>query len=267
MSPPVSIGVLDSGVGGLSVVLEIRERLPGAHIGYVADSAHAPYGPLPEAKIRERCDLAADFLLGQGARLLVVACNTATAAAVPALRERLAAPVVGMQPAVKPATAATKSNIVGVMATTGTLKSARFAALLERFAEGIQVLTQPCPGLVEQVEAGDLDGPDTRALVSTYVTPLVQAGADTLILGCTHFPFLRPVVEATAGDDVAVIDTGGAVARQVARHWREGGHERPGGQLTVWTTGDLDVARQVVPGLLGTGVSVAGIHALPGGGN
>lgn len=251
----MKIGVFDSGLGGLSVLAAIRRRLPDADLDYVADSAHVPYGDKGEAFIVARSGELADFLLGQGADALVVACNTATAAAVPALRARLPVPVVGMEPAVKPATQATRSGVVGVLATVGTLQSARFAALLDRFGAGIRVLTQACPGLVEQVEAADLDGPRTRALVEGFVRPLVEGGADTLVLGCTHFPFLRPVIEAAAGPGVTVIDTGEAVARQVERV--AGGAAGGGtGAERFWTSGDPGRLREPLARLWGRPVAL-----------
>jgi glutamate racemase len=181
------IGIFDSGIGGLSVAAAIREL---------------------DQFIRERAGALADFLVDRGARAIVIACNTATAAAAARLRERLAIPVVGMEPAVKPAAAATRSGIVGVLATAGTIASARFAGLLDRFGEGVEVLTEPCPDLVDLVERGVLTGDDAQ---------LVSAGADTLILGCTHFPFLRSLIQQEAGAEVRIIDTGAAVARELQR--------------------------------------------------
>ncbi len=246
MTDRIDIGVVDSGVGGLSVLREIRARLPEVALGYVADSAYVPYGQLDPDTIVRRTDLLASFLLEQGARVIVVACNTATAAAVPGLRARISVPVVGMEPAVKPAAAATRNGTIGVLATVGTLQSARFAALLDRFAGPVRVITRSCPGWVEQVEDGRLDGPETEALVSRDVTPVVAAGADTLILGCTHFPFLRPVVERAAGPDVAVVDTGRAVARQVDRVWHAESLQATGPGETFWTSGSLDRLRHAL---------------------
>lgn len=231
----MQIGVFDSGLGGLSVLAAIRRRLPGVDLDYVADSGHVPYGDKGEDFILARARALSGFLLERGADVLVVACNTATAAAVPALRAELPRPVVGMEPAVKPATLATRSGVVGVLATVGTLQSARFAALLDRFGAGIRVLTQACPGLVERVEAGDLDSPRTRSMVEEFVRPLLDGGADTLVLGCTHFPFLRPVIEAAAGEGVTVIDTGEAVARQVER---VAGGGTGDARERFWTSGD-----------------------------
>lgn len=212
-----AIGVFDSGVGGLSVLHHIRQTLPDERLIYVADSGHVPYGNKSPEYIEQRSLALTRFLIAQGADAIVIACNTATAAAAATLRSQFAIPIVGMEPAVKPAAAATKSGVVGVLATTGTLESARFAALLERYGEEVEVVTQGCPGLVEQVERGDLAGPDARALVERYTAPLLARGADTLILGCTHYPFLAPLIRDVVGPDVILIDTGAAVARQLQR--------------------------------------------------
>ncbi len=243
------IGVFDSGVGGLSVLRHIRALLPHEDLLYIADSGNAPYGDKPPDWIRERSIALAGWLAGRGAKAIVIACNTATAAAAGALRERLALPVIGMEPAVKPAAAATKTGVVGVLATVGTLKSAQFAALLDRFAGGIEVVTQPCPGLVECVERGELDDPATQALVSRYVAPLLARGADTIVLGCTHYPFLRPLIAAAAGPQVALIETGGAVARQLERRLHEtvvARHHEMRGRDAFYASGDADLAARVM---------------------
>ncbi|MFT0517772.1 glutamate racemase [Pseudomonas faucium] len=212
------VGVMDSGVGGLSVLAEIQRLLPNESLRYVADCGHVPYGEKSPEYIRERCRRIAEFFRAQGAKALVLACNTATVAAAADLRERYPDwPLVCMEPAVKPAAAATRTGVVGVLATTGTLQSAKFAALLDRFASDVQVVTQPCPGLVELIETGDLDSAPLRQLLQGYVQPLLAAGCDTLILGCTHYPFLRPLLATMVPADVAIIDTGAAVARQLQR--------------------------------------------------
>lgn len=237
----LTIGVFDSGVGGLSVLREIRALLPGADLIYVADSAHVPYGEKPPAYIEARSLRLSEFLLGQGAEAIVVACNTATAAAMKSLRTRFSVPVIGMEPAVKPAMAATHSGVVGVLATTGTLASARFAALLERYQGNNTVITEPCPGWVDAVEQGDLAGPRTRRMVEHHVAPLIAKGADVLILGCTHYPFLRPLIESCAGAGVTVIDTGAAVARQLRLKLAEAGllqGEQRDGKQAFYTSGD-----------------------------
>jgi glutamate racemase len=206
------IGVMDSGVGGLSVLRHIHRLLPYEHLTYVADSQYAPYGSLSPEQITERCFAVADFLIAQDIKLLVVACNTATAAAITDMRERYDLPIVGMEPAVKPAAAASKNGIIGVLATVGTLKSAQFAALLESYGRNVEVVTQGCIGLVECIERGETNTDSTKLLLTRYCTPLLEAGADTIVLGCTHYPFVRELIQDIVGNAVTVIDTGAAVA-------------------------------------------------------
>lgn len=259
MPEVATVGVFDSGVGGLSVLREIRALLPRESLLYVADSGHVPYGEKSADFIRERSHRIAEFLLGQGAKALVLACNTATVAAVADLRERYPQlPIVGMEPAVKPAAAATRSGVVGVLATTGTLKSAKFAALLDRFAGDVRVITQPCPGLVERIEAGDLMGPDTRRLLAGYVEPLLAEGCDTLILGCTHYPFLRPLLHQLVPDSVSLIDTGAAVARQLQRLLDARGLLAAGQaeRCRFWSSGAPAAMQEVLPILWGDSARV-----------
>jgi glutamate racemase len=246
------IGIFDSGVGGLSVLRHIREELPHENLLYVADSAHAPYGGKSPQEIQARSLALTEFLVGQDAKAIVVACNTATAAAIGLLRERFALPVIGMEPAVKPAVMATRSGVVGVLATTGTLKSAQFAALLESYGKNVRVVTQGCPGLVECVERGELDAPETRELLRHYIEPLLAEGADTLVLGCTHYPFLKPLIEELTAGRVALIDTGTAVARQVRRRIEEAGLAAAGdtpGKVKLWTSGNVAQGQQVMGAL------------------
>lgn len=243
------IGVFDSGVGGLSVLREIRRELPYEDLLYVADSGHAPYGDKPMDLIEARALAISDFLFAQGAKAMVVACNTASGAAAQRLRARHALPVVAMEPAVKPAVERSRSGVVGVLATRQTLAGESFAALLRRVSQNVEVLAQPCPGLVERVECGDLEGPETRALVQGYVDPLLARGADVLVLGCTHYPHLRPLIESCAGPEVCVLDSGLAVARQVRRRLAEAGLLAPElrpGRVRFWTTGTLAVNRALI---------------------
>ncbi len=264
-APSSPIGVFDSGVGGLSVLREIRRELPGEDLLYVADSGHAPYGDKDARAITERAFAVTDFLLGQGAKAIVVACNTATGAAATALRAHFAVPIIAMEPALKPALAQTRSGVVGVLATRQTLASHRFVQLLGRFGAGAEVLVQPCPGLVEHVEAGDLDGPATRALVTEYVAPLIAAGADTLVLGCTHYPHLRPLIQALAGPDVTVTDSGAAVARQVRRRLEDAGllAERAAGSERFWSTGGTARPAELIGQLWGRAVRVQRLTPSP----
>ena len=253
------IGVFDSGVGGLSVLKHIRQTLPYEHLCYVADSLHAPYGNQTPEFIIERANNIAKFLIEQHAKALVVACNTATAAAVAKLRARYNLPIIGMEPAVKPAAAATKTGVVGVLATVGTLKSAQFAALLESYGQHIQVVTQACNGLVECVERGDLNTANTKALVKRYVAPLLEAKADTIVLGCTHYPFVRALIEAEAGKQVTIIDTGAAVAKQVQHRLQTHDllrYSKEKGQDTFWSNSASSKAPQLMQTLWGKPVNV-----------
>lgn len=262
MTPASPVGLFDSGLGGLSVLREVRRLLPMESLIYVADSAHVPYGEQTPEFIVERSLTITDFLLQQGIKVLVVACNTATAAAIGELRSHYPQlPIVGMEPAVKPATAATRSGIVGVLATTGTLKSARFAALLDRFAGSVRVITQPCVGLVELIEAGRLDDEETRGLLRQYVEPLLAQGCDTLILGCTHYPFIRPLLESIVPPSVAIIDTGAAVARRLQGLLAQSsllasGSSRP---ATFYSSGNAAAFHAALPVLLGIDAPVSGL--------
>ncbi len=240
------LGFFDSGLGGLTVAREALKQLPGERIIYIGDSAHAPYGARSEADIRAFSLGMARFLLREfGCRGLIIACNTATAWAAESVRADVSVPVVGMEPAVKPAVAATKTGVVGILATVGTLRSARFAALLEHYhrRSGVTFLTQPCPGLPEAVEENRADAPETAALVEKYVAPLIARGADTLVLGCTHYPVLRSVIARAAGPNVTLIDTGEAVARRAATLFGAPLADtiaRPdAASITLYTTGDV----------------------------
>jgi glutamate racemase len=252
MGKDAPIGVFDSGVGGLSVLEEIQQLLPHESLLYVADCGHIPYGEKTPAFIRERSRRVAAFFREQGAKAFVIACNTATVAAVADLRMDYPDwPLVGMEPAVKPAAAATRSGVVGVLATTGTLQSAKFAALLDRFATDVRVVTQPCPGLVELIETGDLSSPALRQLLQGYVDPLLSAGCDTIILGCTHYPFLKPMLAQMLPPSVILIDTGAAVARQLKRLLGERNllADRKPAPAQFWTSGDLSHLRNILPTL------------------
>ena len=211
------IGVFDSGVGGLSVLREIRRELPQEDLLYVADSGHAPYGDKTTEQIEARAIAITEFLIGRNAKAIVVACNTATGAAVTTLRARFSLPIVAMEPAVKPAATHTRSGSVGVLATSRTIDSENFARLHQRFGTDVRILKQACPGLVEQVEAGNLSGRETRILVEQYVLPLLEQGVDTLVLGCTHYPFLTPLIQQVAGSSVTIIDPSPAIARELRR--------------------------------------------------
>jgi glutamate racemase len=250
MDKGAPIGVFDSGIGGLTVLDEIQQLLPHESLLYVADCGHIPYGEKTPQFILERSRRVAEFFRERGAKAFVIACNTATVAAVADLRQDYPDwPLVGMEPAVKPAAAATRSGVVGVLATTGTLQSAKFAALLDRFATDVRVITQPCPGLVELIETGDLGSPALRKMLQGYVEPLLSAGCDTIILGCTHYPFLKPLLAQMLPPSIILIDTGAAVARQlkrllVERELLAEGNPEP---AQFWTSGDAEHLRNILP--------------------
>ncbi|MDZ7787670.1 MAG: glutamate racemase [Halofilum sp. (in: g-proteobacteria)] len=239
MTRSAPIGVFDSGFGGLSVLRAIRAALPSEDLIYCADHAWLPWGEREVGCVRERARILTGALVGAGAKAVVVACNTATAAAAEGLRREFDLPVVAMEPAVKPAAAATRNGIVGVLGTGGTLASARFSALLDRYGAGMEVITRPAPELVEAVETDDPE--QRRARIADAVGPLIDRGADVIVLGCTHFPFLRAEIEALVGPGIAVIDTGAAVARELARRLETGALDSPpdhAGRERFWTTGD-----------------------------
>ncbi len=213
----MSVAVIDSGLGGVAVLRELLAIAPGANVDYLADHAGHPYGNRSPADIAARMARLADAALGLGASGIIVACNTATAVAVDALRSRLpGVPIVGIEPPVKPAAALTRTGVIGVLATAPTASSSRVARLVESHAEGVRVLVTGCPGLADAVEAGAIEAPATTALVRRYVGPLLAAGADVLAIGCTHYAFLADTIATIAGADVAIVDGSAAVARRAA---------------------------------------------------
>ena len=243
-TPPSSaaIGVFDSGVGGLSVLRALRQQLPGESLIFLADQAHVPYGSRSADEVRAFSESITRYLLDQGAKIIVVACNTASAAALHGLRQAFPqTPFVGMEPAVKPAAEHTQSGLVGVLATPATFQGALYASVVERFAQGVTVLQHTCPGLVAQIEAGELESTRTRSILEEALQPMLSQGIDTVVLGCTHYPFVIPAIQAIAGPGVRVIDPAPAVARQARRvlEARELLNLRgEDGSLRILTTGD-----------------------------
>jgi glutamate racemase len=237
------VGVFDSGVGGTTVLRHLHAELPGTDLLYLADQARCPYGARSAAELRALSAANTRWLLAHGAALIVVACNTASAAALHWLRRAFpGTPFVGMVPAVKPAVEQTRSGVVGVLATPATIEGELLDEVVIRWAGAARVLRQACPGLVDQIETGALDTPATVALLQRYLRPLLAAGADTIVLGCTHYPFLESQIRRIAGPDVAIVDAAPAVARQTARVLHErglaGSGESRAGQITYATTGD-----------------------------
>ncbi len=238
-SPDACIGVFDSGVGGLSILRAIRRQLPSAPLRYVADSAHAPYGEKPPEFIHDRAERITAHLVARGARVVVVACNTATAVAIDKLRRRWpACHIVGVEPGVRPAVAASRNRHVGVMATDATLRSERFRALVARESDGHTIHLQACTGLAAAIEERDFDDPSLLGLVHRYATALRDAGVDVVALGCTHYAFVRRAIEQSLGPGIALIDTADAVAAQVARVWHEGAPPVANASCRLETTGD-----------------------------
>ncbi len=258
----LTIGIFDSGIGGLSVWREVVRQLPLEPTLYFADQAHIPYGPRPLEEVRNYAVGITRFLLAQGAEIIVVACNTASGAALYHLRKTFPhVPFVGMEPAVKPAAERSQRGVIGVIATPATLQGNLFRKLSERFAHQVILKTQVCPGLVEFVEAGELSGPDVDAMLHRYLDPMVEAGTDPagpidhLVLGCTHYPFLSPAIQQIVGPGVTLIDPAPAVARQVKRVLKRNGLlATDNGQKSAsdhfYTTGDTkklaDHLRQLV---------------------
>ena len=221
------VGIFDSGLGGLSVLRAVRAQLPGEAILYAADSLYAPYGERDEDFIADRTLAIGEWLVKQGAKALVVACNTATAQSIALVREKLPIPLVGVEPGVKPAALQSKTRVAGVLATQVTLRSARFQALLERYASDCRFLCQPGHGLVQAVERCDVGSDELRALLRGYLQPMLDAGADTLVLGCTHYPFLDAAIRDIVGDRLMLIDTSVAIARQLERVLEQHGLRAP----------------------------------------
>jgi glutamate racemase len=256
MSAPLQnapIGIFDSGIGGLSVLRAIRTALPHEALLYFADQGHVPYGPRSLDEVRDFSEGITRFLLAQGAKLIVVACNTASAAALHHLRDIFSqTPFVGMEPAVKPAAEHTHTGLVGVLATPATFQGALYASVLERFARNVTVLQDTCPGLVEEIEKGATQGDAARQILANALRPMLDRGIDTVVLGCTHYPFAIPLIKALVGDHVRVIDPAPAVARQVARRLDERGlraaHTRTI-PMQIYTSGQAERLRRLLPAL------------------
>jgi glutamate racemase len=254
------IGIFDSGVGGLSVLKAMRLLLPNEKAIFVADQAHVPYGSRPLEEVRAYSEAITRFLISEGVKLIVVACNTASAAALIWLRQIFPEiPFVGMEPALKPAAETTQSGVVGVLATPATFQGALYASVVERFAQGVKIFQDTCPGLVAQIEAGKLTDPETRSVLEIALQPMLAAGIDTVVLGCTHYPFVIPVIEELSGPNVRVIDPAPAVARQTKRVLERMRILSQAGDIGIenkpnpvfYTTGQPEQLRRLLPVLLG----------------
>jgi glutamate racemase len=253
---PAAIGVFDSGVGGLSILRAIRELIPCHPLIYLADQAHVPYGEHSLAEVRWYSEQAARFLLDNQVKLIVIACNTASAAALHYLRAKFPdVPFVGMEPAVKPAASNTHSGVIGVLATPVTFQGELYASVVTRFAHGVTILQDTCPGLVSRIEAGDFTSPETRAILERALRPMLEKNVDEIVMGCTHYPFVIPLIQEIAGPGVSVIDPSPAIARQTARLLSEQKKlesscmERA--KVSFFTTGDSTTLSEMLPILLG----------------
>ncbi|MBM3125242.1 MAG: glutamate racemase [Chloroflexi bacterium] len=248
------IGVFDSGVGGLSVLRALGDLMPAENMIYFGDQAHVPYGARPLEQIQRFSEAITCLLLENGSRLIVVACNTASAAALTYLRGKFPViPFVGMEPAVKPAAETTKTGRVGVLATPATFQGALYASVVERFANGVELLQHTCPGLVSQIEKGELDSEETRAILEEALLPMLEKNIDTVVLGCTHYPFVIPLIQEIVGEAVRVIDPAPAVARQVRRVLEEMGSVNPSnskGQTEFITSGKVERFDRILEQLL-----------------
>ena len=275
--PDAPIGIFDSGVGGLSVLRHIRAQLPHEHLIYFADSGFAPYGDKPERVVTERVLAIGAFLVEQGAKAIVIACNTATVAAIAVLRERYPGmPIVGVEPGLKPAAAASRNGIVGVLATERTLAGTKFLLLRDQVAQptGARFLLQPCHGLADQIEFGTLESDETDALLRGFIEPLLALGADTIVLGCTHYPLVQASIErviaAGTAQPITLVDTGEAVARQLARLLAGGGIVRAAAagpaRLDGYTSASATALSAAFSGLLGLDPPTHEVVADPAGG-
>lgn len=245
------IGIFDSGVGGLSVFREIVRILPEEKYIYWSDNAHCPYGEKSRDYIIDRARAVTSFLIEQGADIIVVACNTATAAAISTLREEFPIPFIGMEPAVKPAAQATRSGVVGVLATAGTLKATKYIDTRAKWALDVKIVEHIGQGFVELVEKGNVSGPEAESIVEKSVRPLIEAGADTIVLGCTHYPFLAETIMKAAGTPVTLIDPAPAVAKHLMEVMQENGLIRKDGfSMSLHSSGEPETLKKTYDNLI-----------------
>ena len=259
----VTIGVFDSGVGGLSILDEALQQLPHHNYIYFADSANAPYGDKPPQWIAERSLQICRYLMEQDCSAIVVACNTATAEAIATIRSTLDIPIIGVEPGIKPAAMQSQNGIVGVLATEATLNSDKFNALLATLPEHCQFIKQAGAGLVPLIEAGLIETPEMQALLRSHLKPIQDHGADTLVLGCTHYPFLKKMIRAVVGDSMTLIDTSDAVVRQLLRQIHQQGlivSSKHSPKLSLLSTANADTLEAMAERLLHRDLSKYAIY-------
>ncbi|MES9837432.1 MAG: glutamate racemase [gamma proteobacterium symbiont of Ctena orbiculata] len=248
------IGIFDSGIGGLSVLHHIRKLLPAENLIYVSDRAHLPYGNKAGEFILDRSEHIAGFLVQQDVKAIVIACNTATAVAVAHLRQHFPLPIVGMEPGVKPATQTSRNGMIGVLATEGTLVSGKFRNLVEQHSNGADIFYCPCHGWVETIELNGASHDKTYQMVERELMPLLEKGVDTLVLGCTHYPFIKATIQQVAGSLITIIDTGEAVANQLRRRLTEEdilSPAPPPGREDYWCSASPENTRQLIEKIQG----------------
>jgi glutamate racemase len=249
------IGIFDSGVGGISVLRAIREQMPEESVIYFGDQGHIPYGPRSMEQIRNFSEAITNFLLERNAKIIVVACNTASAAALKDLREKFPnVQFVGMEPAVKPAAEHTQTGKVGVLATPATFQGALYASVVERFANGVELFQNTCPGLVQQIEEGNLSGEEPRKILEDALLPMLQKDIDTVVLGCTHYPLVIPLIQQIVGEKVRVIDPALSVAKQTRRLLEANklrNQSDAKSNVKFYTSGEPDALKSLLPILLG----------------
>ena len=264
LSKQQPIGIFDSGVGGLSVLRAIREQMPEESVIYFGDQGHVPYGPRPLQQVRDFSEGITRFLLSKRAKIIVVACNAASAAALTYLRQTFSdVSFVGMEPAVKPAAEYTETGVVGVLATPATFQGALYASVVERFANGVELLQDPCVGLVQQIEKGDLNGAETRKILEDALHPMLDKNIDTIVLACTHYPFVIPLIQEIVGEKVRVIDPAPAVARQTNRLLEAQSLKRDAdsqGEIRFFTSGDTSLVQSLLPKLFGEDAKVQALQ-------
>ncbi len=262
------IGIFDSGVGGLSVLREIRRQLPHEDLIYIADQAHVPYGNRSREEVFGFSDGIVRYLINKQAKLVIIACNTASAVALADLRKKYTSlPFVGMEPAVKPAAAETNTGVVGVLATPATFQGDLYASTVERFAKGIKILQDTCPGLVNQIEMGQIRSSKTRDILQRALLPMLAQGVDEVVMGCTHYPFVIPLIEEIVGDGVEVIDPAPAVARQAGRLLTEFDLQKgvlEEGSVFFFTTGETKALNMILKTLLGMDSQSKGLRWVDG---
>lgn len=250
------IGIFDSGVGGLSVLREVSHLLPSEDLVYIADQVHVPYGNRSREEVLGFSQEIVRFLINKGSKLVIIACNTASAVALEELRKLYPTlPFVGMEPAVKPAAHETRSGVVGVLATPATFQGDLYSSTVEKYARGVTILQDTCPGLVAQIEQGRINSPETRQILETALQPMINEGVDEIVIGCTHYPFVIPLIREIVGGEINVIDPAPAVARQVGRLLEQFELENRSGENAsrdYFTTGAPAAYSEVLEKLLGS---------------